>query len=150
MNKMFNLTKEGLLNNWNQKKTLIIFALAILLIASIVYLYISYSKGGNDHKINESRLPAIKVRVLNGCAYDRLATEYAEYISEKNIEVVELGDTPRPIYDKSIILVRRLDEKDLQRLQKMTGIKRYTFVFAEDAKADFDIIIGRDFEDFMK
>lgn len=99
---------------------------------------------------DEAGLPAIKVRVINGCGYDRLATDFAEYISTKNIEVIELGDTARPIYDKSIIVVRKEDQKDLERLQKMTGIQRYTYVISESAKANFDIIVGQDFEDYMK
>ncbi len=138
-------------NNWSTKRLLIVVSVSVLALLLIAYLLIKVFIGSESGLKNpEAGMPAIKVRVLNGCGYDRLATEYADFISKKNIEVVELGDTPRPIYDKSVIIIRREDEEDLLRLQRMTGIMRYTLVLNENAKTDFDIIIGRDFEDYMK
>ncbi len=119
----------------------------LILIIGLTNLY----RSSDNRFINaESGLPSIKVRVLNGCGYDKLASEFSEFLSTKNIEVVEMGDTPRPIYDKSIIVVRRDDEQDLERLKRMTGITRFTYVLSENPKADFDIIVGRDYEDYTK
>ncbi|MDD4035004.1 MAG: LytR C-terminal domain-containing protein [Candidatus Cloacimonetes bacterium] len=95
-------------------------------------------------------MPAIKVVILNGCGYEQLASEFAAAMSHKNIEVVSLGDTPRPIYDKSIIVMRKGDKQDLERLQKMTGIQRWTSAMNEFHSAEFDIIVGRDYETYIK
>lgn len=116
------------------------------------YKVLSRSTGNQDgpKEYEEDQLPAIKVAVLNGCGYVQLASEYAAFLSNKNVDVVSLGDTPRPIYDKSIIVVRKGDSKDLARLQRMTGIQRWTSALNEFHNADFDIIVGRDYEEFMK
>ena len=95
-------------------------------------------------------MPAIKVIVSNGCGYESLATDYANYISKLNVEVVKLTDTPKPIYDKSLIVVRKQDEQDLKRLQVMTGIQRFTLAVNEASEAPFIIILGRDYQQFMK
>ncbi|MDD2424076.1 MAG: LytR C-terminal domain-containing protein, partial [Candidatus Cloacimonetes bacterium] len=66
----------------------------------------------------EDQLPAIKVVILNGCGYDQLATDFAAALKDKNIDVISMGNTPKPIYDKSIIVIRKGDKHDLERLQK--------------------------------
>jgi len=98
----------------------------------------------------ESSLPALKVIVKNGCGVENLAAEYVEFIKDKNIDVVEIGSTPKPIYNKSIIEVKTNDPKDLARLQKMTGIKRHALAVDEDSPVPFFIILGEDFTTFMK
>lgn len=98
----------------------------------------------------ESSLPALKVIVKNGCGVENLAAEYTEFIKDKNIDVVEIGSTPKPIYNKSIIEVKANDPKDLARLQKMTGIRRHVLAVDPDSPAAFIIILGDDFPTFMK
>jgi hypothetical protein len=117
-------------------------------------MFLIVLRGNGEENINktydEDQLPAIKVAVLNGCGYEQLASEYSAYLADKNVDVVSVGDTPRPIYDKSIIVMRKGDEQDLARLQRMTGIQRWTSAMNEYHNAEFDIIIGRDYEEFMK
>ena len=98
----------------------------------------------------ESSLPALKVIVKNGCGVENLATDYSDYVKDKNMDVVSMGDTPQPIWNKSVIEVKTDDKQDLARLQKMTGIKRYTLAVDPDAPAPFVIILGDDFEEYMK
>jgi hypothetical protein len=104
-------------------------------------------RGGSQE---ESALPAIKVVVKNGCGVERLATDYAGYIQNQNIDVVSLGDVPHPVYNKSLIEVKHNDRQDLQRLQKMTGITRYALAEDTGAEAPFVIILGADYEEYMK
>ncbi|HQQ67361.1 MAG TPA: LytR C-terminal domain-containing protein, partial [Candidatus Cloacimonadota bacterium] len=126
----------------------------ILILAAVLAVYLllvrSHNPASTSTGYDEDQLPAIKVVILNGCGFEQLASEFAAAISHKNIEVVSLGDTPRPIYDKSIIVIRKGDMQDLKRLQKMTGITRWTSAQNEYYSADFDIIVGRDYESFIK
>lgn len=121
---------------------------ALLIIAAAVFYFGRASGDGHARLYGEDELPAIKVVVTNGCGYEQLASEYAAALAGKNIEVVSLGDTPKPIYDKSIIVVRKGDMQDLKRLQKMTGIQRWTSAINEYYSADFEIIVGKDYEEF--
>ena len=126
--------------------------LILILLAGIgltIYLK-GWYPNADDEGWEEDKLPAVKVVVLNGCGFVGLASEYAQFIQDQNIDVMSLGDTPKPIYDKSIIVVRKGDEQDLKRLQKMTGIQRYTVAKTSYHNADFEIIIGRDFDLYMK
>ncbi len=150
MNEPLDLTTKSPQKKWYSRPWVI--GIIVLAFGLIIYFGLS----GRDKTpetpfaYGEDQLPAIKVVVLNGCGYEQLAREYANSISELNIDVVSLGDTPKPIYDKSIIVVRKGDDHDLSRLMKMTGIKRWTSALNEYHSADFEIIIGRDFDEFMK
>ena len=75
---------------------------ALLIIVAAVFYFGKSSDDGKAKEYSEDELPAIKVVVTNGCGYVQLASEYAAAIAGKNIEVVSLADTPKPIYDKSI------------------------------------------------
>ncbi|MDD2228432.1 MAG: LytR C-terminal domain-containing protein [Candidatus Cloacimonetes bacterium] len=124
--------------------------LGVLVIVVAAVFYFSKQSGDKSPKeYGEDKLPAIKVVVVNGCGYVQLASEFAAALARKNIEVVSLGDTPKPIYDKSIIVMRKGDKQDLKRLQKMTGIQRWTSAVNEYYNADFEIIVGRDYEEFI-
>jgi len=126
----------------------VIVALIIALIAVILvkgYIPLDFEK--HDE---EKTMPAIKVIISNGCGYEQLAATYADHIKDKNIDVIRLTDTPKPIYNKSLIVVTGGDEQDLKRLQKMTGIMRFTLAVSDNPEAPFNIILGQDYEDFMK
>lgn len=128
---------------------ILILVLVVLSLAALIF-FKGLTNAANDDLPDEKTMPAIKVVVSNGCGYERLASEFALFLSAKNIEVKRLTDTPKPIYDKSIIVVKNGDTQDLQRLQKMTGIQRYTMASNPDFDAPFLIILGRDYEEFMK
>ncbi|HPH60388.1 MAG: LytR C-terminal domain-containing protein [Candidatus Cloacimonetes bacterium] len=127
--------------------------LAVVLL-SLVLAYLIYVQiivpGRNSASLQEENLPALKVVVKNGCGVENLATDYSDYVKDKNMDVVSMGDTPQPIWNKSVIEVKTDDKQDLARLQKMTGIKRYTLAVDPDAPAPFVIILGDDFEEYMK
>ncbi len=144
------LTKKPPVKKWYQKPVLL-YILAAIALGVILWVLLSRGCSAKDdgYAYGEDQLPAIKVTVLNGCGFDQLASEFATMLSKKNIDVLSVGNTPRPVYDKSIIVMRKEDKQDLARLQKMTGIKRWTSALNEYHSAQFDIIVGRDFEQFM-
>jgi hypothetical protein len=96
----------------------------------------------------EHKLPAVKIILTNGCGFEGLAKEFSDFLADKNIDIVSMGNTLRPIYDKTIIVIRKGDDEDFKRLQRMTGIMRFTMAKNETALADFEIIIGKDYEQY--
>lgn len=144
------LTTKPLSKKWYSRAWFIYGAIALLLVLILAFVLLRDKKDETDgYAYGEDQLPAIKVAVLNGCGYDQLASEFELALKDKNIDVVYKGNTPKPIYDKSIIVMRKGDKHDLLRLQRMTGIQRWTSALNEYHSADFDIIVGRDFEQFM-
>ncbi|MFA5666578.1 MAG: LytR C-terminal domain-containing protein [Candidatus Cloacimonadaceae bacterium] len=150
MNEQLDLTTKPPSKKWYSKAWLLYMVIALLLVLALVFVLSRDDEDKIDsYAYGEDQLPAIKIIVLNGCGFDQLASDFAASLKHKNIDVISLGNTPRPIYDKSIIVMRKEDKRDLQRLQKMTGIQRWTSALNEYHSADFDVIVGRDFEQFM-
>lgn len=150
MNEQFDLTTKPPSKKWSSRTWWIYGIIAFMLVLILAFVLFRHKEGETDgYAYDEDQLPAIKVVVLNGCGYDQLASDFSAALKNKNIDVISMGNTPRPIYDKSIIVMRKGDKHDLQRLQKMTGIQRWTSALNEYHSADFDIIVGRDFEQFM-
>jgi hypothetical protein len=151
MHERLDLTTKPPPKKWFSKARLILIAITLVLLALLIFVVDKVnSADSSEYAYGEDQLPAIKVNVLNGCGFDQLAADFARSLSHKNIDVISLGNTPRPIYDKSIIVMRKADKQDLARLQKMTGIQRWTSALSEYHSADFDIIVGRDYQEFMK
>ncbi len=108
------------------------------------YKYLADQKENNP----EHKLPAVKIVLTNGCGFEGLAKEFSDFLADKNVDIVAMGNTLRPVYDKTIIVIRKGDSQDFERLQRMTGINRYTMAKNESALADFEIIIGKDYEQY--
>lgn len=126
----------------------VVIAVVVLSIGGIVsYQIVQKSKNADNDP--EHKLPAIKIILTNGCGFEGVAGEFSDFLSNKNVDIVATGNTRKPIYDKTIIVVRKGDEQDLARLQRMTGIERNTTAKNEYAVADFEIIIGKDYEQYL-
>lgn len=143
-----NAGQDKLRSKWKVWLPIVLFILAVA--GALLFFLLRTPAADNPLAYGEDKLPAIKVVITNGCGYEQLASEFAAALKDKNIEVVSLGDTSKPIYDKSIIVVRKGDMQDLERLQKMTGIQRWTSAANEYYNADFEIIVGRDYEQYLK
>jgi len=145
------LTANGDGKSWfrnvNWLRLLIVLLAAILLV--LLYFKVIAPRV-RPKAYTEQELPAIKVVVKNGCGVEGLAAQYSEFLEKKNIDVVSTGDTPHPIYNKSVIEVKANDTEDLARLRKMTGIERYTLAVDTSYAAPFIIILGSDYEELMK
>jgi len=125
----------------------VLYVFAGLLAIGIVGILLYKGKIFNEkHDIEaEHKLPAIKIVLINGCGFEGLAKEFGDFLAEKNVDIVSMSNTRKPTFDKTIIVVRKGDDEDLKRLQRMTGIQRYTEARNETALADFDIIVGKDY-----
>lgn len=145
------MTEQAPQKTWRSRKLFWLGLFVLIILGVLGYRFILpllQDKGGLPAE--EANMPAIKVIVSNGCGYEQLASLYAEYIGQMNVDVVKLSDTRRPIYDTSIIVMHHDDEEDLRRLQAMTGITLYTKAIREAPEAPFTIILGRDYQKYMK
>jgi len=127
----------------------ILLSVVMLSLGGILW-YNYQNRKSEKEKAAENQLPAVKIVLKNGCGIEGLATEFSAFLADKNIDIIATGNTIHPIYDKTIIVVRKDDMQDLKRLQRMTGITKYTVALSDDALAGFDIIIGKDFEQYTK
>jgi len=127
----------------------IIVTILLVSIGGALWYWYKYMPDKTENDL-EHKLPAVKIILTNGCGFEGLAKEFSDFLTDKNIDIVAMGNTMRPIYDKTIIVIRKGDDEDFQRLKRMTGISRFTMAKNETALADFEIIIGKDYEQFTK
>ncbi|HNX00362.1 MAG TPA: LytR C-terminal domain-containing protein [Candidatus Cloacimonadota bacterium] len=140
---------ENNLTRGNGKKRLLLILVVVLLIALtigiIVYRHYAMEKKAQV----EATLPSIKISLLNGCGFEGAASEMTDFLGKKNIEIVATGNAPKFIYNKTIIVVKKMDQGDLQRLMEMTGIQQWTMAETDYPIAPFVIIIGKDYEQLI-
>ena len=53
------------------------------------------------------------------------------------------------IYDKTIIVVKKKDEKKLNYLMQITGIKRRIYALNPNNIEDIQIILGKDYKQYF-
>jgi len=120
------------------------------MIFAIFFLGCKKEKEVEKIAFDESNLPAIKIILLNGCGYQGVAGKVREILYQKNLDIIACSNAEKFIYDKTIIVVKKRDEQDLERLQLMTGIKRRIFANNKNSEASFYIIIGKDYQDYFE
>jgi hypothetical protein len=131
-------------------KKWLIPALVIVLVIGATIGFFVYRHHVIQKKLTyEATLPAVRISLKNGCGFEGAATDMTEFLSDKNIDIVSTGNAEKFIYNKTIIVVKEWDPKDLVRLMKMTGITQWTRAESDFPVAPFVIIIGKDYEDLI-
>jgi hypothetical protein len=125
--------------------TIVVVLLVAIMVGFVIYRYHAIKKKANY----EATLPSIRISLKNGCGFEGAASDMTEFLSDKNIDIVSTGNADKFIYNKTIIVVKKRDPADLQRLMKMTGIRQWTLAENEYSVAPFVIIIGKDYEDLI-
>ena len=127
---------------------LVIFVVIILLIVAF-FVITNYDKKVYEDPLSESNFPSIKVMVQNGCGFTGVAQNVRNALSEKNIDVVRVGNARQFVYEETIIVVKHDDEIDLQRLINMTGIENVIYAVDKDFTVPFIIVAGRDYQKYF-
>ncbi len=127
-------------------KTVIILLVLSLFIVSGYFYYTHYYKHSGKTGLNgEDQFPAIKVILLNGCGYQGVANYIMESLGSKNIDVDVMTNTRKFIYKETIIVVKKNDKNELERLKAMTGIQKVIYALNESSSVPFYIIAGKDY-----
>ncbi|MCD4818254.1 MAG: LytR C-terminal domain-containing protein [Candidatus Cloacimonetes bacterium] len=96
---------------------------------------------------------SVKVSILNGCGYPGIATEAKEKLLDfEQIDVISWKNNFRNmyIYDQTIIIVKKDNDKKLDYLMKITGIERRALAYNENIIEEFYIILGKDYRKYFK
>jgi hypothetical protein len=144
------LTAKRSKNIWSRISRPALVVVSILVIVSAMFFYLKVIEPKHIlQKDPEQGMPPIKVQIKNGCGEENLAASYLKSIKKLNLDVISLSDTRLPIYNKTLIEVKKENQTDLDRLQKMTGIKRFTLAMDSTYITPYIIILGRDYEEYM-
>ena len=143
-------------NNLSTARRTVLKGLFVALIIFLaVYVFLLFKPKEKLSEKGNFSLPIIKIAVLNGCGYPGIAKKVRDYIIDnfgENIDVLSSENVPRNmfIYRQTILVVKHKDEKKLEFLKKITGIKRRIFACDENSLEDFQIILGKDYKRYFK
>jgi hypothetical protein len=144
------LTAKRSKNTWSRIRRPLLTVFFIIAVAGAVFLYLKVIAPKHFlQKDTEEGMPPIKVQIKNGCGEENLAASYLKSIKKLNLDVISLSDTRLPIYNKTLIEVKKENQTELERLQKMTGIKRFTLAIDSTYITPYIIILGRDYEEYI-
>ena len=136
--------------NWFSVKSAIIILLTLVILGLSVYFILNRKIEEKDGLLSEDNYPSIKIMVYNGCGFSGVANNVKNYLQTKNIDVVNTRNTQRFVYDETLIVVKKNDEIDLKRLQKMTGIEHVIYATNDNFDVPFIIIAGKDYQKYFK
>lgn len=144
-----NLTQE---DNSNSRLITIIFAVAMIVI--LVYIFWPQSQESDSVEIKSPEKMVIKV--YNGCGEVKIAEDVsAWFLQNRDITVLKWENiSNRNCVHDSTLLVIKKDEVGMpakvRYLQDITGIKKKIILLRDDARADIEIILGKDYYKYFK
>ena len=137
-----------------KKRALLITITVLIIILSFFFILFLKREKAN---INEDKIAvtSLKISILNGCGIDGAAKDVKEYLINKNIknlDIIAWENVERDmfIYGKTLIVIKKDDEEKLKYLMKITGIKRRIFALDPNTIEDMQIILGRDYKNYLK
>lgn len=118
-----------------------------LLSLSVLLMTLACSK---EVEIKENVL--IKIAIINGFGKDNAAVRFREAITiDDNIKVVRVANAKNFIYDKTKVIARSKDEKKVNKIKRILGLKQSEIDFTiKNTEEDFEIILGKDMQRILK
>ena len=141
---------NGYKKNWFSVKYAIIVLITFVILGLSAFFILNRKIEENDGLLSEDNYPSIKIMVYNGCGFTGVANNVKNYLQSKNIDVVSTRNTQKFVYDETLIVVKKNDEIDLKRLQKMTGIENVIYATNDNFDVPFVIIAGKDYQKYFK
>lgn len=137
-----------------QKIEFIILIVALVLALGVLFLLILGKGNPGSGSSDRTDMGAVKIALLNGCGYEKIATEVKEYLIEKNyqnLDIISWRNVDRDmfIYDKTLIVEKKDEPDKLKYLMGITGIKRRIVAWDENTIEDFYIILGKDYQKYF-
>ncbi|MCF7885515.1 MAG: LytR C-terminal domain-containing protein [Candidatus Marinimicrobia bacterium] len=131
---------------------IVIFCIAIVIIGFMVST--SDRIMNNDEKIELNRSDMVKheyetvmIEVLNGCGVPGLANKYSNYLRQKGIDVVYVGNAESMDYDSTRVIRRVDDEKKYKLFLDVLQVSedRIKNSKTDAPYTDFSLILGKDY-----
>ena len=103
---------------------IVISSFTAIITLSLILVISKCSMQGNNSESPITEFPSIKIEVINGCGISGVASQIRRFLSDKNIDVLNVSNARLYIYEETFIIVKHNDEEDLKRLKDITKIKK--------------------------
>jgi len=105
-------------------------------------------KSEPEHR-SEQISQIIQVEVLNGCGVSGLAERFTDFLRNRKIDVVSMGNYKSFEIDKSFVIDRIGNLSNAYKVAELLNIKKENVIqqINEEYFLDVSIVIGRDFNE---
>ncbi|KPJ74338.1 hypothetical protein AMJ52_00990 [candidate division TA06 bacterium DG_78] len=124
---------------------IIIYILAVLLLAFLVSMLIMFSREDPEEIYRKNS--NMRIEVLNGCGENRLAIKVANILRKQGFNVVRIGDAHKTDFGETVVIER--DDENMENAQYVAcriGCKNIGKDIDAALFLEVTIIIGRDYE----
>ena len=116
----------------------------------IVMIYILFPGSSEIVETENEDRPNINILVRNGCGVSGLAQRVSQALLYNGITVIDWENISNTQceYEETMLVVRQEGEeieKKLNYLKSKTGLKNITRAVKDNAKAEFELILGKDY-----
>lgn len=126
-----------------------IILLIIINILLIIYFLknISFNKSTDGSSAADSLKPRIQIEVLNGCGVSGKAELLTNYLRNKGIDVVNLGNYRSFEIENSIIISRNNKPNNAERVSAAIGLNESSIISQTnpDYMLEATLILGKDY-----
>jgi len=139
----------------NSKKGAITVSICFAVAMIIVMIYILFPESSEIVEMEDDYKPSINILVRNGCGVSGLAQRVSQALLYNDITVIDWENISNMQceYEETMLVVRQEGkdvEKKLNYLKSKTGITKVTRAVKDNAKAEFELILGKDYILYFK
>lgn len=147
------MSKKNL--TYTESKTPVVVTICFLVALVVILIYILLPEPQKDKTIEPEIPSGFKLVVSNGCGKEDLAQDVSTMLLNKGFIIVGCDniDNTRCVYEKTLLVIRKRDEdtdKKLDFFEKLTGLNNITEAEKENARAEFELILGKDYYKYFK
>ena len=138
----------------NLTLNVVIFLLSALIIYMSYSIFIKLSeKEELEYTETQKEFPSeiIQVEVLNGCGVSGVADLYTDFLREKNVDVVNVGNYITFDVDHSLVIDRIGNKANAEKIAKILGIKKDNIItqLNDSYFLDVSIVVGKDYQNLI-
>lgn len=129
--------------------------IGLIALLSAVIIFLSYSLylkiriiSDNKDKNEKDKVSAIiQVEVLNGCGVEGIASQFTNFLRDKNFDVVSIGNFKSDNMEETIIIDRIGNKANAEKLADVLGVSKMNIVehLNKDYFLDATLVIGKDY-----
>lgn len=129
--------------------------IGLIALLSAVIIFLSYSLylkiriiSDNKDKNEKDKVSAIiQVEVLNGCGVEGIASQFTNFLRDKNFDVVSIGNFKSDNMEETIIIDRIGNKANAEKLADVLGVSKKNIVehLNKDYFLDVTLVIGKDY-----
>lgn len=139
--------KASLFSNYLLIGLIALLSAVIIFLSYSLYLKIRIISDNKDKNEKDKVSAIIQVEVLNGCGVEGIASQFTNFLRDKNFDVVSIGNFKSDNMEETIIIDRIGNKANAEKLADVLGVSKKNIVehLNKDYFLDATLVIGKDY-----